>query len=407
MGETPLHRPETASPPAVGNPHPKKLAAWRVRRSCWNSAAGLLRTMAGISPESGGWAWFLTPHEIRDGAQVRRCSCSFDRSSCTASVFVSPSRQLFLRMLRPLAGDRKRPEDYSSVSEHLATPKLCLTQRLPASLFRRACNTMQSVLHRRPAMAANSNAIASADCFPASHQPLRLTSHAHNDDPQHQRACCAPSLPSSRTSNSPKGETLKLGGLDTYVAGPKDAKKAIVVVYDIFGLWPTTKQGVDVLAEATKARVSPARLLPRQALPAGSTTRPTQTEKKQALQDFFGGRWRLPGPQARPGRRCCRPPEGRCLEARGLMGFCWGGKFSVLNGGAGTKFSSVAQVHPAMVDPRTPRASPCPWPTSPPRTRTSRPVEAFRAGGPEEGLCQPVRLQALPRLPPRLGSCQG
>lgn len=67
------------------------------------------------------------------------------------------------------------------------------------------------------------------------------------------QACC--SIPPVQSDYSPKGANVTVGGLDAYTVGPKDSKKAIVVVYDIFGFWPTTKQGADLLAEATKSRV--------------------------------------------------------------------------------------------------------------------------------------------------------
>lgn len=53
----------------------------------------------------------------------------------------------------------------------------------------------------------------------------------------------------------PPGSDERIAGLTTYVSGSKSASKAIVCVYDIFGFWPTTKQGVDILAQATGARV--------------------------------------------------------------------------------------------------------------------------------------------------------
>lgn len=140
----------------------------------------------------------------------------------------------------------------------------------------------------------------------------------------------------------------KIGGLDAYVIGPKDSKKAIVVVYDIFGYWPTTKQGADLLAEATKARVvmpdffrgSP---FPQEYYP------PNTDEKKEALQKFFGG----------AGDFGARKPELEAIAEElkkngavklGMVGHCWGGKLSVISGGEGTVFNAVGQVHPAMVD---------------------------------------------------------
>lgn len=142
----------------------------------------------------------------------------------------------------------------------------------------------------------------------------------------------------------------KVGELEAYVIGPKDSKKAIVVVYDVFGYWPTTKQGADLLAEATKARVVMPDFFrgdpfPQEKFPTDSD------EKKQSLQAFFGKQGNF---QAR------KPELDAVAEALkkdgaakvGVLGFCWGGKLAVLAGGEGTKFASVAQIHPAQVDPK-------------------------------------------------------
>lgn len=41
-------------------------------------------------------------------------------------------------------------------------------------------------------------------------------------------------------------------GMKTYRTGPEHAKDAILVVYDIFGFFPQTIQGADILAHADK-----------------------------------------------------------------------------------------------------------------------------------------------------------
>jgi dienelactone hydrolase len=75
---------------------------------------------------------------------------------------------------------------------------------------------------------------------------------------------------------------------------------------------------------------------------------PSNEEKQKDLQDFFGtqGDFAARKPDIDAIIRAIQESGGKKL---GLLGFCWGGKFAVLNGGEGTKFSAVAQVHPAMV----------------------------------------------------------
>ena len=52
----------------------------------------------------------------------------------------------------------------------------------------------------------------------------------------------------------PKGDYVTIDGMKTYATGPKDAKTAILVVYDIFGFFPQTLQGADILAYGDEER---------------------------------------------------------------------------------------------------------------------------------------------------------
>ena len=47
----------------------------------------------------------------------------------------------------------------------------------------------------------------------------------------------------------------RIGDFNCYVIGPQDAKRVILGVYDVFGLWPSTQQGADLLSSMTGARV--------------------------------------------------------------------------------------------------------------------------------------------------------
>lgn len=49
-----------------------------------------------------------------------------------------------------------------------------------------------------------------------------------------------------------KGEYTTYGGLKTYATGAPGAKTGILVVYDIFGFFPQTEQGADILATGDK-----------------------------------------------------------------------------------------------------------------------------------------------------------
>jgi dienelactone hydrolase len=58
--------------------------------------------------------------------------------------------------------------------------------------------------------------------------------------------------PAPEPDYKPQGDYTKLNGLKTYVTGPKDADKAILVLYDIFGFKNQILQGADLLAWSDK-----------------------------------------------------------------------------------------------------------------------------------------------------------
>lgn len=65
------------------------------------------------------------------------------------------------------------------------------------------------------------------------------------------KACC--SIPPVVSDGyKEKGEWITINGMKTYTTGPKDAKSALLVVYDIFGFFPQTLQGADLLAHSDK-----------------------------------------------------------------------------------------------------------------------------------------------------------
>ncbi|TKY87114.1 hypothetical protein EX895_003791 [Sporisorium graminicola] len=193
---------------------------------------------------------------------------------------------------------------------------------------------------------------------------------AHNTN----QACCT--IPPVKSDYSPKGTIEKIGGLDSYVVGPKDAKKAIVVVYDIFGFHNATKQGADLLADATKARVVMPDFFRGKPYPQEQYP-PNTDEKKAAFQNFFGN----------AGDFSARKPDLEAVAEElkkdgaaklGVSGYCWGGKLAVLAGGEGTKFTSVAQVHPAMVDPKDAEKLTVPIASFPSKDEPKEQVDKFQ-----------------------------
>jgi len=141
--------------------------------------------------------------------------------------------------------------------------------------------------------------------------------------------------------------------MKTYVTGDKNAKSALLVVYDIFGFFPQTLQGADILATGDKEK-------PKQVFmpdffdgePADISWYPPDNEEKgKKLGAFFGG-------VAAPPKTVAKVPgivealsKEHGITSWGVVGYCWGGKIVNLTSQSGTPFKAAAACHPAMVDP--------------------------------------------------------
>lgn len=111
--------------------------------------------------------------------------------------------------------------------------------------------------------------------------------------------------------------------------GPSDAKHAILIIYDIFGFFPQTLQGADILATSDDHRKYQV-FMPDwfEGHPADiSWYPPDNDEKKQKLGEFFAG-------PAAPAKTVARVPKVvdeivskvKGFDSWAILGFCWGGK---------------------------------------------------------------------------------
>ncbi|KAH8431651.1 dienelactone hydrolase family protein [Aspergillus melleus] len=169
------------------------------------------------------------------------------------------------------------------------------------------------------------------------------------------KACC--SIPPVVAKNyQAKGEYKTINGLKTYVTGPEDATKAILVIYDIFGFFPQTLQGADILSTANtqKYRVFIPDFFEGQ--PADISWFPPQTDDHKAkLGNFFQTKAAPPATLSRiPGvvdEANKLAPAGKPFDWS-ILGYCWGGKIAVLATGQENKtFKAAVQCHPAMLAP--------------------------------------------------------
>jgi len=169
---------------------------------------------------------------------------------------------------------------------------------------------------------------------------------------KHSEACCK--IPPIVTSGyEGKGKFIELDGMKTYATGPSDAKVAILVFYDIFGIKDQIKQGADILAYADKEH-SYLVLMPEWFgdNPADIAWYPPDNEEKQGKL----GKWfeNAAPPKHLPKVQPIMTDAKKqfpSIETWGTIGYCWGGKMVSLIAGRQTAFKAGVQTSPAMVSP--------------------------------------------------------
>ncbi|KAJ7630587.1 Alpha/Beta hydrolase protein [Roridomyces roridus] len=174
------------------------------------------------------------------------------------------------------------------------------------------------------------------------HAKMSTASHIiHNTN----AACC--SIPPIVSDYSPKGTFKSVGDFKkVYVTGGP-SENAIVCVYDIFGYFPQTQQGADIIASTLKTVVYMPDFFDNAPFPAENFP-PTTDEGKQALQQFFGGTANPAAAVAKLGAFANYLKSGGAKKV-GAYGFCWGGKVTLAAAGESTPFEAVSIVHPAML----------------------------------------------------------
>ncbi|KAG9666328.1 alpha/beta-hydrolase, partial [Aureobasidium melanogenum] len=171
---------------------------------------------------------------------------------------------------------------------------------------------------------------------------------------QHSKACCT-IAPKASPGYDSKGEFVEYDGFKTYKTGPSTAKKAILVVYDIFGFSPQSLQGSDMLAYGNHKEqyqvFVPDFLLGQYADHAWFP--PDTAEKGQAMGAFFQGPANpVTTVQKIPGLvKTIGESSSGSIESWAILGKCWGGKIVSFSCDDGTPFKAAAEVHPSMIDP--------------------------------------------------------
>ncbi|KAK4145700.1 uncharacterized protein C8A04DRAFT_10426 [Dichotomopilus funicola] len=166
-------------------------------------------------------------------------------------------------------------------------------------------------------------------------------SHGHN-------AACCNIPPVVSTGYQAKGTYKEYGDLKTYTTGPSDASKGIVIIYDIFGYFDQTVQGVDILATSSDTKYQV--FIPDwfKGEPCPIEWYPPNTEEKQKNLGAFFGKHSPPSvAQALPGYVDSLKAKHPEIKSWGVLGVI----VSLTTSAATNPFSIAASCHPAMVDP--------------------------------------------------------
>ena len=140
--------------------------------------------------------------------------------------------------------------------------------------------------------------------------------------------------------------------MKTYVTGPSSAQVAILSIYDIFGFFPQTLQGADILAHGDKD-ASYMVFMPDffEGNPADISWYPPDTEEKGAkLGEWFKGIAPPKHLPKVPGLVEAAKKYNENIQNWGIIGYCWGGKMTSLIAGKATTFKAAVQTSPAMID---------------------------------------------------------
>lgn len=169
----------------------------------------------------------------------------------------------------------------------------------------------------------------------------------------HSKACCnIPPVVSKGYTE--KGTYEELGGFKSYVTGPDDATKGIISIFDIFGYFPQTVQGADILATSDHSQ-SYKIFMPDwfNGEPCPIEWFPPDNEDKQKKLGAFFQKNSPPSVAAKV------PEYFKAVSAKypqikswAIIGFCWGGKVvSLVTSSSDNPFKAGVECHPAMVDP--------------------------------------------------------
>ncbi|KAI0118295.1 alpha/beta-hydrolase [Nemania sp. FL0031] len=245
-------------------------------------------------------------------------------------------------------------------NQQYTRPQLCLSTR-PSSTTAATTTTTTTTTKTYPAYTSN-NCNCARNIVPQInhifHRQLTTLGDAAKMSTMpaqhgHSEACCnIPPIVSK--GYDAKGGYEELGGYKTYVTGPSDTTKGLITIYDIFGYYPQTLQGADIIALSgtTKYKV----FIPDwfKGEPASLEWFPPTTEEKQKKLGAFFQKYPPPSIAGEVSgyvkALSAKYPE---IKEWAILGFCWGGKVvSIATASPENPFKAGIEAHPAMVDPK-------------------------------------------------------
>ncbi|PVF95600.1 hypothetical protein CPB86DRAFT_863715 [Serendipita vermifera] len=172
--------------------------------------------------------------------------------------------------------------------------------------------------------------------------------------PHTSEACCQ--IAPVESSYKPIGTKIALGNYtDVYAVGDQSSTTAVIAIFDIFGYYPQTQQGADILAGALGARVLMPDVFFGNPFPLDKFP-PKSDEAKKELGAFFSG---IANPTTTlPGIiNLAKLLRDDGVTKLYIYGLCWGGKIATLtgthtmniDGESKPVVDGTAAIHPAMM----------------------------------------------------------
>ncbi|KAK5117214.1 hypothetical protein LTR85_008982 [Meristemomyces frigidus] len=163
------------------------------------------------------------------------------------------------------------------------------------------------------------------------------------------QACCETSPAAFADDYASKGTYETYSNIRCYVTGPRNAKKAIYYIYDVFGFQSPTVRGADILSSGGHLVVMPDFF-------DGKPMKPEWFARDTDLNRLDIANFRKGIADPKPYIEKVHVVLGELKEAFptvdkwGAIGYCFGGRIVAVTSGKGTPWSAALQISPFRLD---------------------------------------------------------